>query len=272
MIRREVKLSNNGPLWLLISQVDHAHVSGEIARHWKDEFSPEVVEAIAHHDDGWATWEAEPKLNPAIGAPYSFLEMPIAEAVTIWDQSIAEAGKFGPLAGYIVAGHFYSLLAESDHANDPPAVAWLTAKRKVRTAWLDEWVRNEKPNSLDDAKRAQQMLLLADLFSLWLCCDCPVEAEGSSILGSSAMKLRTDSLLAQFEFVSPDCTIFESGSRRRVEELSWIVPIRPFPLKTEPLSLTIQAKAVPATPYKTLEELISASWPFELRWQLVPAV
>jgi hypothetical protein len=40
----------------------------------------------------------------------------------------------------------------------------------------------------------------------------------------------------------------------------------------EPVSLTIQAKAVPATHYKTLQELISASWPFELRWQLVPAV
>jgi hypothetical protein len=116
------------------------------------------------------------------------------------------------------------------------------------------------------------MLLMADLFSLWLCCDCPIDADGASILGQSAMKLRTDSLLAQFQFVSPDCTIFESGSRHRVEELSWIVPVKPFPFKTDPVSLTIQAKAVPVTHYKTLQELISASWPFELRWQLVSAV
>src|SRR5262245_14152569 len=80
MIRREVKLSGDTALWLLISQVDHARVSGELVRNWKEEFSPEVVEAIAHHDDGWATWESVPKLNPAIGAPYSFLEMPVAEA------------------------------------------------------------------------------------------------------------------------------------------------------------------------------------------------
>jgi hypothetical protein len=272
MIRREVRLSGDAALWLLVSQVDHAHVSGELARNWKEEFTPEVVEAIAHHDDGWASWEAEPKLNPAIGAPYSFLEMPVGEAVTIWDQSIAEARKFGPLGGYIVAGHFYNLLADSDHASTPPAVAWLTAKRKVRTAWLDEWVRTEKPKSLDYAKTAQQMLLTADLFSLWLCCDCPVDAHGASILGGSAMKLRADSLLAQFQFVSPDCTVFESGSRHRIEELSWIVPVRPFPFRTESLSLTIKAKAVPATPYKTMEDLIAASWPFELRWQLVPAV
>ena len=80
-------------------------------------------------------------MNPEIGGPYSFLEMPLAESLTIWDGSIAAARKFGPLAGWIVAGHFYNLLADSDHANEPPAIAWLTAKRKVRTTWLDEWIR-----------------------------------------------------------------------------------------------------------------------------------
>ncbi len=90
------------------------------------------------------------------------------------------------------------------------------------------------------------MLLMADLFSLWLCCDCPVDADGASILGDSAMKLRTDTLLAQFQFASPEFTICESLSKHRVEGLSWIVPVEPFPFKTAPLTLTIQAKAVPA--------------------------
>ena len=141
------------------------------------------MEAITHHDDGWADWESEPKLNPAIGAPYSFLEMPLAESLDIWDRSIASARKFGPLAGYIVAGHFYNLLADSDHAKEPPAIAWLTAKRKFRTTWLDEWIRADRSHTLEYAKAAQQMLLTADLFSLWLCCDCPVDATDASILG-----------------------------------------------------------------------------------------
>jgi hypothetical protein len=272
MIRRELKLNEGSAIWLLIQQVEHARLSGELVRNWREHFSPDVVDAIAHHDEGWAAWESEPKLNAVIGGPYSFLEMPLAESLAIWDRSIEGARTFGPLAGYIVAGHFYNLLADSDHSQEPAAVAWLMAKRKVRTAWLDEWIRSDPSHTLQYTKAAQQMLLTADLFSLWLCCDCPVDETRASILADSAMKLRTNSLLAQFQFKSPECSIFESGSRHRVEELSWIVPVEPFPFKTEPLSLTIQAKAVPVTRYATIDELIAASWPFELNWRLVPAV
>ena len=230
------------------------------------------MDAIAHHDDGWAAWESEPKLNPAIGAPYSFLEMPLAESLVIWDSSIASARKFGPLAGYIVAGHFYNLLADSDHAKEPPAIAWLTAKRKVRTTWLDEWIRADRSHTLEYAKAAQQMLLTADLFSLWLCCDCPVDAGGASILGDSAMKLRTDSLLAQFRFVSPECTIFESrleASRRGVivDRAGGAVSVQ-----SSPLSLTGQSRGGAGVSIWLAEELVAASWDLELDWQLVPAV
>lgn len=272
MIRREIKLNDDSLIWLLISQVEHARISGELVQNWRDEFSPDVVEAIAHHDDGWAEWESEPKLNPAIGAPYSFLEMPLTESLEIWDRSIASARKFGPLAGYIVAGHFYNLLAESEHAKEPPAIAWLTAKRKFRTSWLDEWIRADRSHTLEYAKAAQQMLPTADLFSLWLCCDCPTEDNDQSTLRGSAMNLRTESLLAQFQFMSPECNIFESGSRHRVEELSWIVPVEPFPFKTPPMSLRAKGVAVPVSQYGSLQEMISASWDMELDWQLVPVV
>ncbi len=54
MIRRELKLNDGAAVWLLVSQVEHARMSGELVRNWREEFSPDVVEAIAHHDDGWA--------------------------------------------------------------------------------------------------------------------------------------------------------------------------------------------------------------------------
>jgi|tagenome__1003787_1003787.scaffolds.fasta_scaffold20916813_2 hypothetical protein len=272
MIRRELRLNDNAAIWLLVSQVEHARMSGELVRSWREEFSPDVVEAIAHHDDGWAAWESEPKFNPKIGAPYSFLEMPVAESLVIWDNSIASARKFGPLAGYIVAGHFYNLLADSDHAKEPPAIAWLTAKRKVRTSWLDEWIRADRSHTLEYAKTAQQMLPTADLFSLWLCCDCPVDATQESLLAESAMKLRTNSLLAQFSFGSPEFTICESLSKHRLEGLSWIVPVEPFPFKQSPVSLRAKAVAVPLSKYTSLQEMLSASWDLELDWQLVSAV
>jgi len=54
MIRRNLTLVDGTPLWLLISQVEHARVSGELTEFWQQPFPSEVVDAITQHDDGWA--------------------------------------------------------------------------------------------------------------------------------------------------------------------------------------------------------------------------
>jgi hypothetical protein len=270
MIRRELEFAD-GRYWLLVSQVEHAHVSGELVRHWKTEFAPEVVEAIRHHDDGWAAWEAEPKIDPKAGAPYSFLEMPLAESLAIWDASIAAARKFGSLAGYIVAGHFYSLLSESENAAAATAMAWLAAKRKVRTTWLDEWVRADPAHTLEYAKQAQQMLLLTDLFSLWLCCDCPLGGNEDSVLDDSPMRIRSEFLHGQFRF-----KVAAAGRRHPTfenpdEALAWVVEVDPYPLRTSPLSLSATALVAPMGPHTNWQGLRGVSRPIELRWRLIPA-
>jgi hypothetical protein len=270
MIRRELEFADGEKLWLLVSQVAHAHVSGQLTKHWREPFSHEVVEAISHHDDGWSEWEVTPRLNPEVGAPFSFLEMPLAESLVIWDQSIAFARKFGPLAGFIVAGHFYNLLSESDHAHEPAAIAWLAAKRKFRTASLDEWLRANSTQSLDESKRAQQQLLIADLFSLWLCCDCPIGGEDASILKKSAMKLRTEKLLSQFHFSSVGFGRRHPTPENPLEALAWVVSVDPYPFDKRPLSLSLISDAAPTTRYANWQELKAMSRPVELRWRLMP--
>src|SRR4051812_7169380 len=119
MIRREMKAMDGSAIWLFISQVDHAHLSAELMRHWREKLSAEIVEGIWHHDDGWADWELEPKLNPERGGRPSFLEMPVEDPLASWHGSIEAARKRGPRAGRILAGHFYNLLAHSGHTNEP---------------------------------------------------------------------------------------------------------------------------------------------------------
>jgi hypothetical protein len=270
MIRREIELSENERVWLLVSQVDHAHISGQLTEHLREKFSHEVVEAITHHDDGWANWEAAPKIKPAVGGPYSFLEMPVEESIVIWDGSIAAARKFGPLAGFIVAGHFYSLLSESEHAGDPAAIAWLAAKRKFRTAWLDEWVRMNPLHSMEVAKHAQQQLLVADLFSLWLCCDAPLGNDDSSTLAQSSMKLRFEKLLNQFQFKPAGFGRRHPTLDNPLEALAWVIAVAPYPFEIEPLTLATMAKVVPVGHYTNPQDLEAASRPIELRWRLIP--
>lgn len=271
MIRREIQLSENERVWLLVSQVDHAHVSGTITRQWHSHFSDEVVQAIAHHDDGWAEWEQEPKLNPEIGGPFSFTEMPLEQALVIWDGSIAGARKIGPLAGFIVAGHFYSLLNESEHAQQPGAIAWLAAKRKQRTAWLDEWVRMEASHSLDEAKRAQQQLALTDLFSLWLCCDAPVGGSDDGLLEGSPIHDRAQLLLREYPMKVVGFGRRHATLENPQEALAWVVAVEKFPLRESPLSLSLMARIVPVKEYDDWAEVEAASRPMELRWRLMPA-
>lgn len=270
MIRREIQLSENEHLWLLVSQVDHARISGTLTRNLKDEFSQEVVEAITHHDDGWAEWEASPRINSDIGGPFSFLEMPLVEALPIWDRSIAAARKFGPLAGFIVAGHFYGLLSESDHAQEPAATAWLTAKRKVRTTWLDEWIRGNQSNSMEQAQQAQRQLALADLFSLWLCCDAPLAAASDGNLENSAMGLRLEKLWERYRF-----SVIGAGRRHATldnttEALAWVVAVDPYPFGTSPLTISTTGKVVPVGEYDDWQDVEAVSRPMELRWRLIP--
>jgi hypothetical protein len=271
MIRREIELEGER-LWLLISQVEHARISGELTRQLAHPPPREVVEAITHHDDGWGEWEAAPELNPEIGGTYSFIEMPLTEALVIWDGSIEAARKVGPLAGFMVAGHFYNLLSNSEHAGQSAAVAWLAAKRKARTVWLDEWLRANPKHTLDEAKRAQHQLLVADLFGLWLCCDAPLAGEVATGREDSPIKERAATLMSEYQFSVIGFGRRHATPENMTEALAWVIAIEPYPFSPSPLSLSLLSECVPVAQYESWPALKAASRPMELRWRLMPPV
>jgi hypothetical protein len=115
--------------WILISQIDHARLSGQLAEYWGAQgYSPlsprdELLWAINHHDDGWGEWEQTPDVDPKSGHPRSFTEMELGDALVIWTASIESARQAGNLEAYLVAGHFCALARRS--------AAW----RKHETLW-----------------------------------------------------------------------------------------------------------------------------------------
>jgi hypothetical protein len=266
MIRRNITLEEDARAWLLISQVAHARVSGEIARAWREAFSDVVIEAIAHHDDGWEKWEAAPQLDPARGRPLSFLEMPVAEARRIWSASIATARRIGPLAGAIVAGHFAGLASGSDHATEPLAEEWDHTIAQERAGWLAEWQSSSPSHTLELADRAQQMLLTADLLSLWLCCDGPIsdddDADNSAaVVPNTEMESRTSTILGKYHFAAESKTIGDS-------EIRWRGWLAPWPFAVPKLDLRAPALVVPAAKYAGWAEIAAAGRPIQLGWQL----
>lgn len=184
MIRRDATGPGGEPAWILISQVEHARVSAGLARHWGaggvQPLDPraELLATIEHHDDGWADWEVRPDVDPVHGRPFDFMEMPLEQALPIWDRSIAVARREGgPLGGWLVASHFAALLRRGRSAHPHPSSyvelsdAWLAGADEHRAGWLADWQRsNPAQHTVELANRGLAQLQMFDALSLWLCC------------------------------------------------------------------------------------------------------
>jgi Protein of unknown function (DUF3891) len=96
---------------IVVAQPAHAWIAAQMARAWGNErfgtFAPweEVCLGAEQHDNGWTAWEREPRLNPATGRPYTFMNMPTGMHVRVW----AGAGEMtltqGRYAALLVSMH-----------------------------------------------------------------------------------------------------------------------------------------------------------------------
>lgn len=197
MIRRDWPLGITEPeRWVLIGQQAHARLSCELAAAWGGQHVPplvcppdeadhplvgvrrELLDAILHHDDGWADWLESPRIDPEHDRPYSFTEMPPAEAQKIWRDSIDACRAIGPLAGWVVASHFSALQAkrEGDHSEWDD---WLRRIESQRAEWFAEWCSASEYHSQELADQCLAWLQAFDWISLWLC------LRGPSLVGDS---------------------------------------------------------------------------------------
>ncbi len=118
-------------LWL-ISQPDHAAVSGYLAAYWGNPnsgFTPpgyfgdlagaeavraEVVLAAAEHDNGWWEWEADPDLDPADGLPLHLNDLTHAgpeRGFDRWRLGVPRLAEARPYAALLISFHAYWLYA-----------------------------------------------------------------------------------------------------------------------------------------------------------------
>ena len=98
-----------------ISQPAHAALSARLAAALKPEvfgvLPPEVIDAIARHDAGWADHDLTALEWAAEQQPRSFLAYPVERAVQAWRKSIRETETCSPLAGILTSRHFCLLAA-----------------------------------------------------------------------------------------------------------------------------------------------------------------
>lgn len=259
MIRRDVPL-NAGPLnvenqsWLLISQVEHARLSHQLAAAWQGLLSDapysvreEFLAAVVHHDDGWTPWQNAPQLDPQHGRPYGFTEMPPTEAQAIWLRSIDVCAELSPLAGYVVASHFIHLQEKQDD-DFADWARWLGEQDRRRVAWLAEWQSQSEHHTPELAEHCVYLLRTFDWLSLWLCCRAPVDAADpreTLELGDS------EHHFGPFKFTPV-----------RLDQIR----VEPWPFDEPTMEITVTAEKTPAGRFRSIDQIIGE--PAELKWQL----
>ncbi len=189
------------------------------------------------------------------------MELPIGDATAIWSKSIAGAEAIGPLAAWMVSGHFQRLLEHSEHARlEPLAARWLAEIRPRRDAWFAKWQAIE-PELRDAtvADEALDWLWAFDEASLWICCHGPTVGEERRDAGGA--------------YVSGCGTAVEMqlGARRRADAPAgrWTATATPWLFDTAAFDLTAPAKVAPAMHYASSASLLAATSETTLRWRFV---
>jgi Protein of unknown function (DUF3891) len=184
--------------WWLITQPEHAALSGEIAANFGHEdfpsIDPTIVSAIAKHDAGWNLFESDPDQPPRLhldGRPLSFFEVEPQSFLRAWAASIEGAQEESAKGGYMVSQHF-AWLGEYrlKRAGDPPEVQDL-----IRNFLAVEHRRQldlQRGYEMSGWNALLPLLQFCDLFSLYLCCGSRQSAEFPQPLPGHPIRARFD--------------------------------------------------------------------------------
>jgi hypothetical protein len=129
---------------LVLSQLTHAWVAGQLARAWgNEEFGKvepreEVCLAADLHDIGWTRWEQAPMLNPRTGRPYTFMEIPRRTHLEIWSAGGPSALTWGRYTALLVSAHGTALYERRKGTSDSAEETQLIKESMSRWRELED--------------------------------------------------------------------------------------------------------------------------------------
>jgi Protein of unknown function (DUF3891) len=243
-------VQEQGDELVLIRQTDHAVLSGFLAREWGNDLfqRPEPFESLllaaAEHDNGWREWELLPQIDPKTHSPYTFMSLPTAAHIDLYQQGIERVVKRDRYAGLLVSMHASGLY---DRAR--ATIPGFSAKY-VKT---DE---NEMVNAFLQGLRLQQLRLKVDLRG-----DAAVkDLVQDKLVESNARRLEALDRLSLYFCMSGtphDATIESVPLDDHGSEVDWelrpdgptAVSLGPYPFRREPLQVSILTRRVPKRLY-----------------------
>jgi hypothetical protein len=239
------------PELLVIRQTDHAFLAGFFAREWGNErFSKPQPDAsfclaVAEHDNGWAEWELRPQLDPKTQLPYSFMSIPTATHIALYQKGIERLVKVDHYAGLLTSLHASGLY---DRA------------RATMPGFSAKYVKAEESHLAGEfvqQLRLQQLRLKVDLRANLA--TRPFMEE--PVVNANAARLEALDRLSLHFCLNPlqDATLDAVPVNDQGEEADLdlhsegenVIAVTPYPFRREPLALSIMARRVPKKVYSS---------------------
>jgi hypothetical protein len=159
---------------LVIGQLSHSWLAGQLARAWGNErfgeleSREELVLGAEQHDVGWAAFDLEPRLNPDTGLPLSFLEISAEQHLQIWRDAPDHLLSQSLRAALLVSLHGSSL-SQLRARRAPEHAAMLQAHVEQERARQSE-LTGRLSLTAEQVERDRALLWAWDGISLALCC------------------------------------------------------------------------------------------------------
>ncbi|TNE43848.1 MAG: DUF3891 family protein [Deltaproteobacteria bacterium] len=169
-----VQWRKDGTLWCF-TQHDHAKLSGVLAHEWcgleetPSTLSWEVVLGTTFHDWPWHKEDLTPKWNPETQSPYSFLDFPTRERLTLYKEGLDALEAIDLHATLLVSLHYCGFKG----LKGIEAFQEAEARRQQR---LLERMGESAP-SMEQLKQELPYVQLFDLLSLAVCLKAPSAVE-----------------------------------------------------------------------------------------------
>jgi hypothetical protein len=199
---------------LLVTQPDHAHLSGELLSLWRaggladHPRRDDLLFAAREHDNGWREADAAPRWDAGRGRPHDFMTLPRQDRIEIWERGTCRFAAERPYAALLITRHALNLFGG----------------RRGEEGWdtLLDFLEDFERSLLEETGVERQelegdypLIDLADLISLTACTQRrePVERHGVRIVPApGALGSDTEIRLAPFPLAG--ATTFRVPCRR----------------------------------------------------------
>lgn len=146
-----VQTAPDGAPHFVITQIDHARMSGDLAALFGNEHfaRPEpwdlIVYTIAHHDEGWADVDAAPDRDPYTGLVHHLTKTPLEKLMMTSRQSPNFNEQRHPFCGILSSMHSWGLYNGRYGLSDKIFIDSIDpAQRLAVQAMLDEELRRQE--------------------------------------------------------------------------------------------------------------------------------